>query len=151
MTATQVFLMFLKKCLIHEEYMFFRNTIMYDNGNKYFRKRRLYKNDFVEGYLSRNNRALDNFMTRLFILAPNLIDKRALNPRWRRIIEEWGISHKHKFRPYRGGSYVNFYRSEWNKFLKKYIDDSEKSIHSPFKNGETYKFKLKKNGEDSCV
>ena len=48
---------------------------MNDNGNKYFRKRRLYKNTFVEDYLSRNNRALNNFMTRLFILAPNLKDK----------------------------------------------------------------------------
>lgn len=55
---------------------------MNDNGNKYFRKRRLYKNTFVEDYLSRNNRTLSNFMTRMFILAPNLIDKMHENPRY---------------------------------------------------------------------
>jgi hypothetical protein len=96
MTATQVFLMFLKKCLTHEEYMFFRNTIMYDNGNKYFRKRRLYKNDFVEGYLSRNNRTLSNFMTRLFILAPNLKNKLYKNPRYKLIRATWRSEHEGK-------------------------------------------------------
>ena len=43
MTATQVFLLFLKKNCILEEYLFFRNTIMNNNGNRYFRKRRLYR------------------------------------------------------------------------------------------------------------
>lgn len=167
MTATQVFLMFLKKCLTHEEYMFFRNTIMYDNGNKYFRKRRLYKNDFVEGYLSRNNRALNNFMTRLFILAPNLTKKFYKNPRYKLIKDTWRSEHEGKeytkeiksadtgkvlftrrrivvWREYQGtGMYVNYYKHLWNKFLREYIDDSEKKINSPFKKGESYKFKLK--------
>ena len=129
MTATQVFLMFLKKCLTHEEYMFFRNTIMYDNGNKYFKKRRLYKNDFVEGYLSRNNRALNNFMTRLFILAPNLKKKFYKNPRYKLIEDTWRSEHE-------GKEYTE-------EILREYIDDSEKKINSPFKKGESYKFKLK--------
>ena len=80
MTATQVFLLFLKKNCILEEYLFFRNTIMNNNGNRYFRKRRLYKNTFVEDYLSRNNRTLSNFMTRMFILAPNLKTNMHENP-----------------------------------------------------------------------
>ena len=167
MTATQVFLMFLKKCLTHEEYMFFRNIIMYDNGNKYFRKRRLYKNDFVEGYLSRNNRALNNFMTRLFILAPNLKKYFYKNPRYKLIKDTWRSEHEGKeytkeiksadtgevlftrrrivvWRECQGtGMYVNYYKHLWNKFLREYIDDSEKKINSPFKKGESYKFKLK--------
>ena len=167
MTATQVFLMFLKKCLIHEEYMFFRNTIMYDNGNRYFRKRRLYKNDFVEGYLSRNNKTLSNFMTRLFILAPNLTKKCLKNPRYKLIRDTWRSEHEGKeytkeikssitgrvvlskkikvvWRECQGtGMYVNYYKHLWNKFLREYIDDSEKKINSPFKKGESYKFKLK--------
>ena len=174
MTATQVFLMFLKKCLTHEEYMFFRNTIMYDNGNKYFSKRRLYKNDFVEGYLSRNNRTLSNFVTRLFILAPNLKNKLYKNPRYKLIRDTWRSEHEGKeykrdiknpdgvvlystrrrimWLEHKGaGMYVNYYKHLWNKFLREYIDDSEKKINSPFKKGETYNFKLKKNGEDSCV
>jgi hypothetical protein len=47
--------MFLKKNCILDEYLFFRKIITNDNGNKYFLKRRLYKNTFVEDYLSRNN------------------------------------------------------------------------------------------------
>lgn len=62
---------------------------MNDNGNKYFRKRRLYKNTFVEDYLSRNNRTLSNFMTRMFILAPNLINKMHENPRYDMLKKEW--------------------------------------------------------------
>lgn len=167
MTATQVFLMFLKKNCILDEYLFFRNIIMNDNGNKYFRKRRLYKNTFVEDYLSRNNRALNNFMTRLFILAPNLKHKLHKNPRYYMIKKEWCELHEGKEyikivktlftnEPYeikrqvrwdKGkavGMYVVYYRKLWNKFLKEYIDDSEKKINSPFKKGECYHFKLKK-------
>ena len=167
MTATQVFLRFLKQCLTHEEYMFFRNTIMYDNGNKFFKKRRLYHNDFVEKYLSRNNRALDNFMTRMFILAPNLKHQYSWNPRYFMIKEKWEREHGGKkyikyiknkksgrvlytceritkWKDGKGiGMYVQYYKRLWNKFLKEHIDDSEKKIHSPFKKGESYNFKLK--------
>lgn len=144
MTATQVFLMFLKKNCILDEYLFFRNIIMNDNGNKYFRKRRLYKNTFVEDYLSRNNRALNNFMTRLFILAPNLKHKLYKNPRFFIIRDTWIKEHGNKPYEYKCvGMYVVYYRRLWNKFLKEYIDDSEKKINSPFKKGECYNFKLK--------
>lgn len=167
MTATQVFLLFLKKNCIREEYLFFRNTILYDNGNKFFKKRKLYKNTFVEDYLSRNNRALNNFMTRLFILAPNLKDRRFGNPRYFIISDTWIKEHGNKtyeklvkngkgevifttpkitrWNDFKGvGMYVVYYRRLWNKFLKEYIDDSEKKINSPFKKGECYNFKLKK-------
>lgn len=170
MTATQVFLMFLKKNCILDEYLFFRNIIMNDNGNKYFRKRRLYKNTFVEDYLSRNNRALNNFMTRLFILAPNLKDKVYKNPRFSIIRDTWKKEHGNKiyeipvkngkgevlftrhritkWNEYKGvGMYVVYYRKLWNKFLKEYIDDSEKKINSPFKKGECCNFRLK---NDTC-
>ena len=47
--------------------------------------------------------------------------------------------------------YVVYYRRLWNKFLKEYIDDSEKKINSPFKKGECYNFKLKKTTlYDTC-
>ena len=170
MTATQVFLLFLKKNCIREEYLFFRNTILYDNGNKFFKKRKLYKNTFVEDYLSRNNRALNNFMTRLFILAPNLINRMHRNPRYCIIRSDWCKKHGvinsntepryirkmnllgclekkqvHFWKEWKAsGMYLVYYRKLWNKFLKEYIDDSEKKINSPFKKGECYNFKLKK-------
>ena len=170
MTATQVFLLFLKKNCILEEYLFFRNTIMNNNGNRYFRKRRLYKNTFVEDYLSRNNRTLSNFMTRMFILAPNLKNQKWKNPRYYIIRNGWKIEHegkeyKKEFKnhitgevtftkrntvkwiEYKAtGMYVRYYTRLWNKFLREHIDDSEKKINSPFKKGETYNFKLKTNG-----
>lgn len=162
MTATQVFIMFLKKCCTLDEYLFFRNTIMFDNGNKFFKKRRLYKNTFVEDYLSRNNRTLSNFMTRMFILAPNLANKSYNNPRYLMIRDSWCNEHEGKKyqkkknfngRTYsikavvrwRGGNgmYVNYYKRKWNQFLREYIE-SDKSFRSPFKKGEEYEFKLKK-------
>ena len=167
MTATQVFLLFLKNNCILDEYLFFRNIIMNDNGNRYFRKRRLYKNTFVEDYLSRNNRTLSNFMTRLFILAPNLIHSMYKNPRYKRIKSAWIEKHEGKeyireikdidgqrvlfTRTFKvswnrfkeTGMYVRYYTRLWNKFLRECIDDSEKKINSPFRKGEMYNFKLK--------
>ena len=175
MTATQVFLLFLKKNCILEEYLFFRNTIMNNNGNRYFRKRRLYKNTFVEDYLSRNNRTLSNFMTRMFILAPNLKNQMWKNPRYYIIRNGWKIEHegkeyKKEFKNHITGEvtftkrntvkwieykatrmYVRYYTRLWNKFLREHIDDSEKKINSPFKKGETYNFKLKTNGADNNI
>ena len=134
---------------------------MHDNGNKFFKNRKLYKNTFVEDYLSRNNRALNNFMTRMFILAPNLTVKCRNNPRFITIREEWRREHEGKsyetknayFGVIKGrvswihrkgvGLYVIYYIRLWNKFLKEYIDDSDKKFASPFKKGEKYNFKLK--------
>lgn len=175
MTATQVFLLFLKKNCILEEYLFFRNTIMNNNGNRYFRKRRLYKNTFVEDYLSRNNRTLSNFMTRMFILAPNLINNMHENPRYYIIRNRWKAEHEGKeytkyiksaqtgavlfarkgivkWEEFRGTRmYFRYYTRLWNKFLREYIDDSEKKINSPFKKGESYNFRLKIHGADNNI
>lgn len=89
MTATQVLFLFLKECCTIDEMRFFKYTILKDNGNKYFRKRPLYTPTFVEDYLARNERALNNYMTRLFILAPNLKKNRHKNPRWMRIANDF--------------------------------------------------------------
>lgn len=144
MTATQLFLRFLKDTCTAKEYLFFKRIILNNNGNKYFRKRPLFKHDFVEGYLSRNNRNLSNFMTRLFILAPNLIELRRDNPRWSSIKQEWKNRSERPFNGYRGrGLYHDYYRKTWRKWLKENIEKGEKSIYSPFKKGEKYEFKLK--------
>jgi hypothetical protein len=172
MTATQVFMLFLKDTCTIDELRFFKQIIMKDCGNKYFMKRPLFTPTFVEDYLARNNRALNNFMTRLFILAPNLEKLKFTNPRWHYIRREFGIRNKGKeytariynwdgsptgyfkkklvvFHPFRSGMYVNYYRRAWNKFLRENIE-SEKKFNSPFKNGESYDFKLKTK-DDICL
>ena len=172
MTATQVFFLFLKdECLINEM-RFFKWVILKEHGNKFFNKRGLFTPTFVEDYLSRNNRTLSNFMTRLFILAPNLIKLNRDNPRLNIIKEDYNtrnegksllrrgkryefgddngrirlVEHKYripcKFNPLRNGMYVNYYVRKWNKFLRENIE-SDKKINSPFKKGECYDFKLK--------
>lgn len=142
MTATQVFLTFLRETCTIQEYMFFSYVIGKNNGNRYFKNRPLFKPDFVEGYLSRNNRHLSGFMTRLFVLAPNLVKYKHLNPRWveyRKIFR--GRSHK------LSGMYVNMYRWRWYTWLNRRVIVTDKKLGSPFKKGETYDFQL--NNESS--
>ena len=165
MTATQLLFLFFKDCCTINEMRFFKYTILKNNGNKYFRKRPLYTPTFVEDYLTRNNRCLNNFMTRLFILAPNLKNNRHMNPRWCTIKNDFNKRHEGKeytvkivdwdgndtgltrkvpvmFKPYQCGMYVNYYRSKWNQFLNEKIE-SDKKFNSPFKKGEHYEFRLK--------
>ena len=125
--------------------MFFRNKTCFDHGNKYFKKRKLFKETFAEDYLSRNNRALNNLMTRMFVLVPNLTKKANENPRFLALREKFFFKHNHY--PYSLGGYVNYYKREWNKFLRENIDESTKKFNSPFKKGETYDFKLKKKDD----
>jgi hypothetical protein len=121
--------------------MFFSEIIGKDTGNKYFKKRPLYKNDFVEGYLSRNNRHLRGFMGRLFVLAPNLVNKRDCNPRWRKLLVD--NSRDRRFNPWRAkGLYVCIYKRRWNSWLDMRVEVGDKKLKSPFKKGETYDFKL---------
>lgn len=165
MTATQVFFLFLKEECTISEMRFFKWAVMKHPENKYFRKRPLFKPTFVEDYLSNNARAINNFMTRLFILAPSLNNHRHRNPRWKIIKNEYNkrnegksllvklkdlegneTSHTYRrpcvFRNYDSGMYVKYYQRKWNEFLKNKVI-SEKKFNSPFKKGESYDFKLK--------
>ena len=163
MTATQVFMLFLKETCTIDELRFFKHIIMQNHGNKYFSKRPLFKPTFVEDYLARNNRCLNNYMTRLFVLAPNLNNERHKNPRWGiiwkgynernegksvlRTFQDWDglertVSVPCEFRRFNCGMYINYYKRKWNQFLREKIE-SEKKFNSPFKKGETYDFKLK--------
>ena len=170
MTATQLFFLFLKEECLIDEMRFFKWAVMKETGNKYFRKRPLFKPTFVEDYLSRNNRALNNFMTRLFILAPNLINFRHKNPRLKIIVQQFNQRNQGKiiqkkrtsswngsivwfdeicsFHPYKSGMYVNYYIRKWNKFLNDKIV-SNKKFNSPFRKGEVYDFKLKINNDSN--
>ena len=146
MTATQVFLRFLRETCTVQEYLFFGRTISQNHGNRYFKNRPLFKRDFVEGYLSRNNRHLRGFMTRLFILAPNLKNTAHLNPRWKEIVEREKRYRGYRFNAVRcKGAYVNYYRHRWHWFLENRLEKGDKPICSPFKKGETYSFQLKNN------
>ena len=142
MTATQVFIQFLRETCTLQEYLFFREIISHDNGNKYFKKRPLFKRDFVEGYLSRNDRSLVEFMSRVFVLAPNLTRKAHLNPRWGWIRANWR-SRRGGIRTF--GPYVLYYKRSWRFWLYERLNTDSKKPGSPFKKGETYNFKLNDN------
>lgn len=138
MTATQVFVQFLKETCTFQEFLFFQQIICQDNGNKYFRTRPLFKRDFVEGYLSRNERPLVGFMSRIFVLAPNLTKKSYYNPRWSWIRRHWRM--RRNIRSF--GPYVNYYKRSWRHWLETRVDVTDKKLGSPFKRGEVYDFKL---------
>lgn len=162
MTATQLFLQFLRENCTLGEYLFFREIISHNPGNRYFKTRPLFKNDFVEGYLSRNNRQLRSFISRLFILAPNLVKRRNSNPRWQMLYDRYKDDQDHFWRDWwvsvmnkKGtGVYIMHYRSLWYKFLDERVDwsKSNKKACSCFRKGEDNQFVLKKkNGTDTCL
>jgi len=100
----------------------------------------LFKPDFVEGYLSRNNRPLAGFMSRIFVLAPNLTKRTDLNPRWAWLRKNWRSGRGRQMRS--KGAYVLYYKRNWRYWLEKRIEVTDKKLCSPFKKGETYDFKL---------
>ena len=159
MTATQLFIQFLRETCDIGEYFFFREIISHDPGNRYFKKRPLFKKDFVEGYLSRNGRQLRTFMTRMFILAPNLVKKRNSNPRWKTLYDRYKDDEDQFWRGWwvsimnsKGtGVYVRYYCDLWHYWLDRRVDweNSNKRPCSNFKKGENYQFTLRKNGKDN--
>lgn len=141
-----------------QEKKFFAYRIITNPGNKFFKTRKLFTPTFVEDYLSRNNRCLANFMTRLFILAPNLTKEKHLNPREHEIEASYNRRNygkvvtrinkytkekykiKCRYHYYRNGMYINYYKRKWNNFLNEHIVSNKKFL-SPFKKGEHYDFK----------
>ena len=150
MTATQLFLQFLREECDVGEYLFFREIISHDPGNKYFKNRPLFKKDFVEGYLTRNNRQLYGFMKRIFVLAPNLVRKRVNNPMWKKIVkehtsytdEEWNRWGRANLKRCGSGMYVKKYCDKWYHFLATRVEGN-KSPYSCFKKGEDNQFTIK--------
>ena len=147
MTATEVFLRFLKEELECDEFLFFMHYL-HKHGNKYFHntkfKRKLFHETFVEDYLSRNNRSLFGFMKRLFILAPNLKRMCHENKRYDKLKVDWKLERVKRgtekrvrfYEPYHIAMYVMYYNRKWQKFLKENIDKEKSySIHKPFKKG----------------
>lgn len=140
LTASQVFLIFLKNYCTIEEYLFFRHYIIHDCGNRFFTKRRIWRNDkMVESYLSNHERTLVGFMKRLFILAPNLVKYRSKNSTWKLLILNKGS----KFRS-NSGIYVNYYHQKWKRFLFLYIGIINKPFYSRYRKGEENYYYYKK-------
>jgi len=162
MTATQVYLRFLKEELTLGEYQFFMH-FMHNHGNRYFRNhkfdRKLFHETFVEDYLSRNKRPLCSFMKRMFILAPNLKYFMFKNPRFRMLVDDWNNSHDttKKYRTkwgrvkanrfeykYLKGMYVNYYNRKWYAFLTKWINkETSSSMYEWFGKDKKLEFNLK--------
>lgn len=145
MTATQVFMRFLKETFDRKSYQHILFTIKHNSGNKYFSKRPLYRDNFVEGYCSRNHRNLYCFMTRFCCLAPNVL------PIGKSYIIDapyFPFFHDNAKRHWLiqsvNGLAVKNFRFLWHTFLEKFVE-SEKSFHSPFRKEEIkgieYRFK----------
>ena len=86
MTATQVFMLFLKKELSVSEYLFFMHHL--SRKRRGGKVRPVLRKGFVEEYLCRTRRTLGGFMTRVFVLCPNLLLCGLDNPRYRKIYDD---------------------------------------------------------------
>ena len=163
MTATQIFLIFLKNELADGEYQFFMHHL-YNHGNTFYKNRKhnriLFHDTFVEDYLARNNRPLYGFIKRLFVLAPNLKHLAYKNPRYRKVKLDWITNHdlSKTFHDRRGivrhvqfqaknhmGLYVNYYNKKWHEFLDKWIDkDTIPNVRKWFKKDKKFEFNIRK-------
>lgn len=145
MTATQVFMRFLKETFDLRSYQYIMHVIKHNSGNKFFSKRSLYRDNFVEGYCSRNNRNLYCFMTRFCCLAPNVLpvgnvystDAPYFQFFYKKAKRGWSTHSVN-------GLAVKNFRYLWHTFLENFVE-SEKSFHSPFRKEEIkgieYRFK----------
>jgi len=159
MTATQVFVMFLKTELSVDEYLYFMPilTSRRQNGRA---KPMLCKNA-VEKYLSEHRRTLYGFMTRLFKICPNLIKladttkiyKECYKIAFRRhskydfpSVEEYNDC----IRIHANSLFIKHYRDKWHYFLIQKIVKGKNSYNSPFNRYYIFDFKLKEiNGKDN--
>lgn len=151
MTATQVFMLFLKTELSVNEYIFFMHHL--SRRRRGGKVRPVLGKGFVEGYLCRTRRTLGGFMTRVFVLCPNLLRYGENNPTYMQIYKGIRPIYYGKFCSPNDDDYffwrrvnskcVSVYRYKWHVFLEKHII-SEKKFNSVYKEGETYSYEYKK-------
>ena len=149
MTATQVFMLFLKKELSINEYLFFMHHL--SRRRRGGKVKPVLEKEFVEKYLCRTNRTFGGFMTRLFVLCPNLLRYGMDNPQYKRIYDDvkrhhfrWVVDEEevYYFNRHVNSKCVSVYRDRWRWFLEKHIK-SEKKFNSIYKEGETYSYEYK--------
>ena len=150
MTSTEVFIKFLKTQLPPQEYLFFMYHLSTRRRNG--KCQPVLRKGYVEEYLSSTRRTLGGFMTRLFVICPNLIRYGYNNPLY--VIVESKIRRNfhyimsdsedvYLFNQHVHSKYVSLYRSKWRDFLRFHIK-SEKKIDSPYKEGEVYSYEYVK-------
>lgn len=149
MTATQVFMLFLKKELPINEYLFFMHHL--SRRRKGGKVKPVLEKEFVEKYLCRANRTLGGFMTRLFVLCPNLLRYGMNNPTYNKIYNglkpryfRWQQNEidAYYFNKHVNSTCISVYRSKWHRFLEEHIK-SDKKFNSIYKEGETYNYEYK--------
>ena len=152
MTATQVFMLFLKKELSVNEYIFFMYHL--SRRRRGGKIRPVLGKGFVEEYLCRTRRTLGGFMTRVFVLCPNLLRYGENNPTYMQIYKAirpcyfgWHViprkEDEYFFKAHVNSKCVSIYRYKWRWFLEKHIE-SKKKFNSVYKEGETYSYEYKK-------
>lgn len=144
MTATQVFVLFLKKELSPSEYLFFMHYL--SKRRRGGKVRPVLRKGFVEEYLCKTRRTFGGFMTRVFVLCPSLLRCGMDNPRYKKIYDDIRPHHfitseedAYCFRTHVNSKCVSVYRDRWRNFLYKHIR-SEKKLNSVYKEGETYSY-----------
>lgn len=146
MTATEVFIKFLRTQLTSEEYIFFMYHL--SRKRRCGRVKPFLAKGCVEKYLSNTRRTLGGFMTRLFTLCPNLIIYGMDNPKYKKIYQDvlkkhiYDISNDieaHYFMKHINSKYVTIYRLKWRNFLREHVL-SGKSDNSPYKQQENYSY-----------
>ena len=147
MTATQIFILFLKQELSPSEYIFFMHYL--SKKRRGGKAKPVLRKGFVEEYLSRTRRTFGGFMTRLFVLCPSLLRCGLDNPTYMQIYKDIRPIYYGKFCSPSDDDYffwrrvnskcVSVYRYKWHAFLEKHII-SEKKFNSVYKEGETYSY-----------
>lgn len=150
MTATEVFVKFLKTELSSDEYLFFMHHLSRRRRNG--RAKPFLRKGCVEEYLSSTRRTLGGFMTRLFVLCPNLIRCGMDNPKYEKVYNDvkrryiYSLNNEtdeYYFKQHVNSKYVSIYRMKWHNFLDNHIL-SEKSINSPYKQNESCSYEYLK-------
>lgn len=148
MTATEIFVLFLKTELTVDEYLYFM-PILSTRRRKGKVKPLLYK-DSVENYLKEHRRTLYGYMTRVFKLCPNLIRYAPNTKVYKKAYEYAKKSHRayeddydYFVTTHANCLFVRHYANKWHYFLTTKIVGGKGSYNSPFDEDSNFDFKLK--------
>ena len=148
MTATEIFVLFLKTELTVDEYLYFM-PILSARRRKGRAKPLLHKRS-VENYLKEHRRTLYGYMTRVFKLCPNLINYapntklyQLYYKRAKKMHRAYEDDYEYLVTTHANCLFVRYYANKWHYFLTTKIVGGKGSYNSPFEKNSEFDFKLK--------